>query len=98
MALFTIIYRYVDDDELITRHRPEHREYLRALADAGELTVAGPFGGPGPSGGLLVLDVPSHDRATELADGDPFHRRGVIADRTIRSWTLSINPGRLATS
>jgi uncharacterized protein len=96
MALFAVIYRYVDDDELITTHRPEHRSYLRALADAGELIVAGPFGGSGAPGGLLVLDVASPDRATEIADDDPFYRRGVIADRSVRSWTLSMNPDRLA--
>ncbi|MQY31839.1 YciI family protein [Nocardia aurantia] len=92
MALFTLVYRYVDDDELVTAHRPEHRSYLRDLAEAGELVLAGPFGGPGPAGGLLVLNVASGDRAIEIADRDPFTHRGVIADRSIRSWTLSITP------
>jgi uncharacterized protein YciI len=97
MALFAVIYGYVDDDEFVARHRPEHRSYLRGLADAGELVVAGPFGGPGTPGGLLVLDVASPERATEIADGDPFYRRGIIADRSVRSWTLSVNPDRLGT-
>lgn len=96
MALFAVIYRYVDDDEFVSTHRPEHRSYLRGLADAGELVVAGPFGGPGEPGGLLVLDVASPQRAAQIADDDPFYHRGVIVDRSVRSWTLSMNPERLA--
>jgi uncharacterized protein YciI len=96
MALFAVIYTYVDDDEFVASHRPEHRSYLRGLANAGELVVAGPFGGPGTPGGLLVLDVASPDRAAEIVDDDPFYRRGVIVDRSVRSWTLSMNPERLA--
>lgn len=95
MPLFAIIYRYVDDNELISTHRPEHRRYLRGLADDGELILAGPFGGPGPAGGLLVLDVDSQSRAAEIADNDPFYLRKVIEDRSVRSWTLSIASDRL---
>lgn len=95
MGLFAVIYRYVDDEEFVSTHRPEHRHYLRGLADAGELVVAGPFGGSGKPGGLLVLDVDSPERAAQIADGDAFYRRGVIADRSVRSWTLSVNPERL---
>jgi uncharacterized protein YciI len=90
MTLFAVIYRYVDDEEFVSTHRPEHRSYLRGLADAGELVAAGPFAGPGTSGGLVVLDVASPERAAEIADHDPFYRRGVIADRSVRSWTLSM--------
>lgn len=95
MALFAVMYSYVEDDEFVATHRPEHRSYLRGLADAGELVVAGPFGGPGPPGGLLVLDVASPEQANEIVDADPFYRRGVIVHRSERSWTLSVNPERL---
>ena len=94
MTLFALVYRYVDDEELIGRHRPEHRQYLRSLVDAGELILAGPFSGPGPFGGLLVLDVASDARAQEIADHDPFHLRGVIAERNLRPWTLSMTSQR----
>lgn len=90
MTLFAVVYRYVDDDELITSHRPEHRKYLQSLAAAGELVVAGPLGEPGLPGGLLVLDVASLARAADIAHNDPFRRHGVIADQSVRSWTLSI--------
>ncbi|MFE2942975.1 YciI family protein [Streptomyces sp. NPDC059255] len=90
MPLFTLTYRYTGDAELVTAHRPEHRQYLRALAERGELVVAGPLGGPGPVGGLLVFDVDSAGRVLAIADNDPFQARGVIVDRMVQSWTLSI--------
>lgn len=94
MTLFTLVYRYVEDEELIGTHRPEHRQYLRSLVDAGELILAGPFEGPGPFGGLLILDAETDARAQEIADHDPFHLHGVIAERTLRPWTLSVTSPR----
>jgi uncharacterized protein len=90
MALFALVYRYIGDAETVSAYRPEHRAYLRTLAERGELVVAGPLGEPGPAGGLLVFDVDSADRVHEIANNDPFQRHGVITDRTVQSWTLSI--------
>lgn len=98
MALFALLYRYTDDTELVTTHRPEHREYLRSLADKGELVVAGPLGEPGPAGGLLVFDVDSAQRVQDIADADPFQRFGVVVEQTIQSWTLSIGADTFPTS
>ncbi|MEN0137894.1 MAG: YciI family protein [Rhodococcus sp. (in: high G+C Gram-positive bacteria)] len=95
MPLFALVYRYVDDADLIAEHRPEHRAYLRQLSDAGELVLAGPLGEPGPPSGLLIFDVESAARVEELADNDPFHARGVIEERSIQRWTLSIGEDRL---
>ncbi|MEU2005222.1 YciI family protein [Rhodococcus sp. NPDC019627] len=95
MPLFALIYRYIDDVTLITEHRPEHRAYLRQLADAGELVLAGGLGEPGPPSGLLVVDVESVKRVEELADNDPFHARGIIKERSVQRWTLSIGEDRL---
>jgi uncharacterized protein YciI len=98
MALFALVYRYTEDTELVTTHRPEHREYLRTLADRGELLAAGPLGEPGPAGGLLVFDVDSADRMEDIANNDPFQAHGVIVDRTVQSWTLSFGADRFVTS
>lgn len=95
MALYALIYRYVDHPDVVARHRPEHRTYLRSLAEAGHLLVAGPLGEPGPAGGLLVFDVASAERVHEIADGDPFHAHQVITERTVQAWTLSIGSDRL---
>jgi uncharacterized protein YciI len=97
MPLYALIYRYADDPDVVARHRPQHRTYLRSLAEAGHLLVAGPLGEPGPAGGLLVFDVESAERVQEFADGDPFHARGLIAERTVQAWTLSIGADRFPT-
>ena len=101
MALFALIYRYIDDPDAVSQHRPEHRAYLRSLSEGGELLVAGPLGDPGPPGGLLVLDVESAERVQQIAEDDPFHAHGVVAERTVQQWTLSIGadrfPARLST-
>ena len=43
MPLFALAYRYIDDAELVTEHRPEHRGYLRTLAEAGSLFWLAPW-------------------------------------------------------
>jgi len=94
MALFALIYRYIDDPDTVSQHRPAHRAYLKSLSEGGELLVAGPLGDPGPAGGLLVLDVESAERVQQIAEDDPFHAQGVVTDRTIQEWTLSIGADR----
>ena len=37
MPLLALVYRYTDDADLATEHRPEHRGYLRTLAESGSL-------------------------------------------------------------
>ncbi|MDI9977205.1 YciI family protein [Rhodococcus sp. IEGM 1307] len=95
MPLFALTYHYIDDSTLVSEHRPEHRAYLRQLADAGELVLAGPLGEPGPPSGLLILDVESVARVEELADNDPFHAHGIVKELSIQRWTLSIGEERL---
>lgn len=95
MALYALQYRYVDDAELVSTHRPEHRAYLRGLAEAGELLVAGPLGEPGPPGGLLVLDVSSAKRAEAIAQEDPFTARAAIASHSVQEWTISVGGDRI---
>lgn len=90
MALFALIYRYVDDPAAVSEYRPVHRMYLQGFADRGELLVAGPLGEPGPAGGLLVFRVESADRVREIVASDPFQIRGVIADYSVQEWTLAI--------
>lgn len=96
MPLFVVFYRYTDDVGLVTESRPEHRAYLRGLAESGELVLAGPLGDLGPAGGLLIFEVESASRVAELADGDPFNTRGVIEERCIRPWTLSTGVRQLS--
>lgn len=90
MALYALIYRYIDDPDTVTKYRPDHRAYLTTLAERGELLASGPIGEPGPAGGLLIFDVDSADRLQEITDNDPFKKVGVISSQTIQSWSLFI--------
>ncbi len=95
MTLHALIYRYIDDPAVVAEHRPEHRAYLRTLAEAGSLIVAGPLGAPGPAGGLLVFDVDCATDVDALADDDPFTAHGVVTERIVQEWTLTIGADRL---
>jgi uncharacterized protein YciI len=97
MPLFALVYRYIDDADVVAKHRPEHRAYLRELARAGELVLGGPLGEPEPPGGLLIVDAECAARVEELSDNDPFHTRGIVKERSIQRWTLSFGEDRLET-
>jgi hypothetical protein len=42
MALYVVAWHYVDNTELVDRVRPQHRNYLRGVADSGRLRVGSP--------------------------------------------------------
>ena len=54
MPVFAVQYSYVDDPELVTEHRPAHRDFLRDLLDQGIVLAAGAYT-DGPAGALLVF-------------------------------------------
>lgn len=98
MALYALIYRYIDDPEAVTKYRPDHRAYLTTLAERGELLASGPLGEPGPAGGLLIFNVESADRIQEITVNDPFKKAGVISCQTVQSWSLFIGTDLLTTA
>jgi len=71
--------------------RPEHRAYLRELADRGALHGSGPIA-DGESGALLILDAPDRAVLDALLAEDPFARTGVIAAIEVRTWNVVIGP------
>lgn len=85
---FAAVIEYVTDQELIQRHRPEHRAYLTSLRDSGRLAASGPFGDG--FGALIVYEADSLDAAEALLKADPFHAAGVFVRWTIRPWTVVI--------
>lgn len=91
MSLFAVRYTYDARTDLQGQVRPEHRAYLAARAEAGELLGSGPFADGAP-GALLVLDVPDRERLDQLLADDPFARAGVIADVDVRAWDVVIGP------
>jgi len=65
--------------------RPAHLARLKALQDAGQLLIAGPFpaidsndpGAAGFSGSLIVAEFDNLDAAKTWADADPYVEAGV---------------------
>jgi len=96
MGLFAVIYRYSTDTEALDEHRPSHKDYLRALFEAGVIVVSGPLGEGGGPGALLVLRAESADAVTGHLDGDPFHRLRLIVEREVRAWSPAFGGERLA--
>lgn len=94
MSTFATLYRYELGSDAARDHiRPAHRSYLGELADQGKLLVSGPFVG-GDAGALLVLEGESAADVRALLNQDPFVEAGLVAEITIREW--SVVSGRLA--
>jgi hypothetical protein len=83
---FVSYVRYVDDQGIVAKIRPEHRGYVRKLLEHGQLAAAGPFADG--SGGLFIYEAATMDSARRLADADPYALGGAIKDRTITPWSL----------
>ena len=81
MQYFAVHYTYVNDTELIARHRPDHRAFLSSLTDKG-LIAGGAYPEATPPSALLVVKA-------ENAEASP------ICSPTIRSgstmcWPMSV--------
>jgi len=92
VAIFAFTYRYSDDVTPRDNLRPEHRDYLRGLADRGLLLVSGPFGPDDPAGALLLFQADDRAEVAALVDNDPFTPSGVIAEATTAVWEPVIGP------
>ncbi len=91
MGVFAVHYRYVDDPEPVTSHRPEHRDFLRGLLDRGIALAAGAYT-DGPAGALLIFRADSAEQITDLLAADPFQQLGLVQDCQIRSWGQAMGP------
>ena len=98
MPTFAVHYVYDDRTDLRDEVRPDHRRYLAALVDSGELLASGPFTGPTvgrgdePDGALLLVRADSPEGVAALLDDDPFMTRGLISARTVRPWNAVMGP------
>jgi uncharacterized protein len=91
MTIVAVTYRYTDDVATRDRLLPEHRDYLRGLADQGLLLVAGPYG-PDERRGALLLFRANKAQVNALIEKDPFTTSGVIAETEIATWEPVIGP------
>ncbi|WP_089772466.1 YciI family protein [Ruania alba] len=87
MSTFAVEYSYdITRTSDINELRPQHREFLRALADEGTLLASGPWLDNAAPGALLLLSAEDDTTAKQILDEDPFQRAHVITHRTVRAW------------
>lgn len=91
MPIFAVRYTYDARTDLQDAIRPEHRAYLRGVAERGELLGSGPFP-EGPAGALLVFRTADRDALDAVLTADPFALAGVIAETEVRTWNLVLGP------
>jgi len=81
---FAAIIEYSRDQAKIAAIRPEHRQYLAGLREAGQLAASGPF--TDDSGALIVYEAASPEEAERFLQGDPFHKHGIFGKYVLRPW------------
>ncbi len=91
MPVFAVQYTYVDNPEVVTEHRPAHRDFLRDLLDRGIVLAAGAYT-EGPAGALLVFRADSDQDVATLLESDPFQQQGLVQDCQIRAWGQAMGP------
>lgn len=90
MTFYAVHYHYDPANPAVADARPEHRAFIGALKDTGAIVGSGPF--PDDAGGaLIIIRLDDGEDPAAVMDQDPFHVRGVLADRTIREWNPVIN-------
>jgi uncharacterized protein YciI len=91
MPTYAVRYTYDERTDVRDAVRPEHRDYLRGLADQGLLLGSGPFT-DGDPGALLVFRTDDRDALAALLAADPFAREGIVAATDVRGWDVVIGP------
>lgn len=91
MPVFAVHYRYIDQPEALTAHRPAHRDFLRGLLKEGTVLAAGAYT-DGPAGALLVFRGDSARDIARLLESDPFQLLGLVQDCQIRAWGQAMGP------
>lgn len=91
MPVFAVQYTYVDQPDVVTEHRPAHRDFLRALLDQGTVLAAGAYTS-GPAGALLIFRGDSAEQIAEILRSDPFRLLGLVQDCQIRAWGQAMGP------
>lgn len=91
MPVFAVQYTYVDRPEVVTEHRPAHRDFLRELLADGTVLAAGAFT-DGPAGALLIFRGDSAEQIATLLQNDPFQQLGLVQGCEVRAWGQSVGP------
>lgn len=67
----------------------KHLEHISWMAEQGYVDIAGPFGDDGEVRGILVMRVPTKERAEELAAMDPAVKAGRLV-MEIHPWWAAV--------
>ena len=85
MPKFAVEYSYIEDVPRRHAVRPEHRDYLKSLADQGKVLAAGAW--TADDGGLLIFEAADEAELRGILDGDPYKAAEVIAGTRVTPWT-----------
>jgi uncharacterized protein len=93
MTYAAIVKFSPDSEAKAAAVRPEHRQYLADLRDAGKLALSGPLVG---GGALIIYEAVKPEEVETLITSDPFAKAGVFASWEMHPWNiLFINRGLL---
>jgi len=82
---FAVEYAYIADVPKRHAVRPEHRDFLRGLAEQGKVLAAGAW--TADDGGLLLFDVDDEAELAKILDNDPYKGAEVIASTKVTAWS-----------
>ena len=90
LSTFLVIYSYPPGmEERRTPHRADHIAWLRRLADAGQMILAGALQDPVDTGVLIVRAADAHEVRRLLLD-DPYAVANLTVGVTIRPIGLAV--------
>ena len=92
MPYFVVTIEYIKPMDVVEKHTPAHRTFSAGLQEQGTLLFSGPFNPR--TGGMLVVQADSIDKAVAMFDDDPFKKLD-IARYQIREWVPVVGVERL---
>jgi uncharacterized protein YciI len=85
MTIFAVEYVYGAEAEAArTEHRPKHREWLAAQAEAEVVLASGPYGDG--AGALLIFRAADEAALHEVLKQDPMSVGGGVTGLKISEW------------
>lgn len=94
MSIFAVEYVYGPEAEAErVEHRPKHREWLAAQAEADVVLASGPYADG--AGALLIFRAENEVAVQELVSQDPMTVGGGVTGLKISGWNPVI--GKLST-
>ncbi|HAD97060.1 MAG TPA: hypothetical protein DCG19_06610 [Cryomorphaceae bacterium] len=74
------------DEKEALEIQKKHMEHINWMAEEGYVDIAGPFAGEGEIRGILVMHVPTLEKAKELASMDPAVKAGRLTVEVHGWW------------